>query len=390
MIPKTLDQITEQDITDLVTNKVPEDKTLEYKEALPGNSDGDRKECTADITALANTQGGDLLYGVTEERDANGQPTGIPKAATGIATTNPDKDILRLTTLIRDTTDPRLTRLDPIPIPGFPAGPVILIRIPDSFNKPHMATNSKKFYARTSSGKYEMNTSELRDAFLQTEELPMRIRVFREERTKKVITGETPVKLPARPKLILHLVPYQSMRPGHEIDIKNLEERTKELRPRRNRSDYRPGYNLDGFLVHADPEKDGSHDWYVLVFRSGIIELVHTAYLSEVEGHRHLNARSIDRDVILDTQRLWQFQQTLGIQPPLVVMLTLTNATGYRIDGESPGIDRETLALPEALIYEPSPDIPRALRRLIDALWQAGGHRESQSYDADGTWTPLA
>jgi len=388
MIPKPLGQITEQDINDLITNKIPENKTLEYKEALPGNSDADKKECTADITAFANTQGGDLLYGITEERDANGQATGIPKAATGIATTNPDKDILRLTTLIRDTTDPRLTTLQFRTLTGFPSGPVILVRIPDSWNKPHMVTTNKKFYARSTKDKYEMNTSELRDAFLQTEELPKRIRAFRDERTQAIIHGNTPIKLPLGPQLILHLVPYQGMRPGHEIDIKNLEERTEELRPRRNRSDYRPGYNLDGFLVHADPDKDGSHDWYVLVFRNGIIELVHTAYLSEVEGHRHLPAPIIERDMILDTQRLWQFQQTLGIQPPIVVMLTLTNVTGYRIDGKSPGIDRDTLALPEALIDEPSPDFPRQLRRLIDALWQAGGHPESPNYDSDGNWTP--
>jgi hypothetical protein len=388
MIPKPLEQITEHDITDLVTNQVPEDKTREYKAVLPGLTDSEKKECTADITAFANTTGGDLFYGITEERDANGRATGIPKAATGITTTNPEQDILRLTTLIRDTTDPRLTNLYARAIGTFPDGPVILVRIPNSWNKPYMVRTTGRFHARTNNGKYEMNTGELRDAFLQTAELPKRINAFRDERTQTLIDHRTPVTLPNRPKLILHLVPYQSMRPGDEIDIKNLDERTQELRPTRNRSDYRPGYNRDGFLVHANPDQDGSHEWYVLVFRSGIIELVHTAYLYEVEGHRHFTAPSIEEGVILDTQRLWQFQQALGLQPPLVVMLTLTNVNDYRIGKDTPGIDRETLALPEALIDEPSPDIAKTLRPLIDALWQAAGQRESPSYDADGNWKP--
>jgi Putative DNA-binding domain len=391
MIQKPFDDIKTQDIEDLVTNQVPEGKTFEYKEALPGNADSDRKECTADITSFANTQGGDLLFGITEERDpTTGKPTGVPRKAQGLAGSNPDQDILRLTTLIRTTTDPRLTNVQTKAITGFPDGPVILFRMPDSWNKPHMVTTNKKFYARTNSGKYEMNTSELRDAFLQTAELPKRIKAFRDERTQAIRHHLIPVALPNRPQFILHLVPYQSMRLGQEIEIKNLDERIQELRPTRNRSDYEPGYNLDGFVVRANPDQDGTHEWYVLVFRNGIIEVVHTAYLSEVQGRRHFNAPSIEQGVIADATRLWQFQQTLGLQLPLVVMLTLTGVNDYRLSKTAPGIDREILALPEALITDPSLEMPKQLRRLIDALWQAAGQRESPSHDAEGNWKPTA
>jgi hypothetical protein len=47
MIQKHLDNITETDITALITNAVSEGRTIDYKRELPGNSDGDKKEFLA-------------------------------------------------------------------------------------------------------------------------------------------------------------------------------------------------------------------------------------------------------------------------------------------------------------------------------------------------------
>ena len=70
--------LTTEQIGSFLTNKVPESQRLEYKLELPKGSDGDIKEFLADVSALANTGGGHLLYGIDEERDATGQPTGLP------------------------------------------------------------------------------------------------------------------------------------------------------------------------------------------------------------------------------------------------------------------------------------------------------------------------
>jgi hypothetical protein len=43
----------------LVDNQVSEHKTIEYKEALLGNADGDKKEFLADVSSFANESGGD-------------------------------------------------------------------------------------------------------------------------------------------------------------------------------------------------------------------------------------------------------------------------------------------------------------------------------------------
>ena len=62
---KPLDQIEERDLQELLAGQVSEHKTLEYKLALPGNSDSERKEFLADVSSFANAAGGDLIYGNT-------------------------------------------------------------------------------------------------------------------------------------------------------------------------------------------------------------------------------------------------------------------------------------------------------------------------------------
>jgi hypothetical protein len=100
MIQKPLDRIEKEDIDSLVANEVREDRTLEYKQALPTNSDDEKREFLADISSFANASGGDILYGVEEKRDASGKTTGIPENATGIAGLNADYEIRRLPDLL--------------------------------------------------------------------------------------------------------------------------------------------------------------------------------------------------------------------------------------------------------------------------------------------------
>lgn len=100
MINRQFDEIDSNDIENLIVNQVRESKTIEYKEQLPGNSRGNRKEFLADVSAFANASGGDLLYGIREERDENGKTTGIPEVAIGLSEINADEVIRRLEGII--------------------------------------------------------------------------------------------------------------------------------------------------------------------------------------------------------------------------------------------------------------------------------------------------
>ena len=60
--------IVESDLARLIVDGVGESKTLEYKEALTLVTDEQKREFLSDITALANTEGGDLVLGMKADK----------------------------------------------------------------------------------------------------------------------------------------------------------------------------------------------------------------------------------------------------------------------------------------------------------------------------------
>lgn len=68
MIPKVLDQIGEADINALIgTEETPR---IDFKSELPKSDGESSQRFLADICAFANTEGGDIVYGL--EEDAQG------------------------------------------------------------------------------------------------------------------------------------------------------------------------------------------------------------------------------------------------------------------------------------------------------------------------------
>ena len=96
MIPKPINNVAAADIDDLVRNKVPETRTIEYKRELPGSTDSDKREFLADVSSFANTAGGDLLFGVAEME-------GLPTKVIGVQSADLDAEISRLDSIIRST-----------------------------------------------------------------------------------------------------------------------------------------------------------------------------------------------------------------------------------------------------------------------------------------------
>jgi len=97
MIPKQLNEIDEEDLLRLIG--VGESKQLEFKENL-GAADEDIKGFLKDLSAMANATGGDVIYGVVQGVDANGNT--VATSVDGLPALNADDFILRLENLIRD------------------------------------------------------------------------------------------------------------------------------------------------------------------------------------------------------------------------------------------------------------------------------------------------
>jgi hypothetical protein len=212
---KPFDAIEAADVLQLVANRVREGRELDYKQELPGTGDGDKKEFLRDITSFANTNGGWLLYGVTELVDADGHNTGEPDKCTGLALTNPaDEEIRRLGSLILTGVEPALVsvQIKDIADATFASRRVFVVHVPDSWAKPHMITlkSDSRFYGRVNSGKFPMDVTQIKASFLASEALVDRIRAFREKRVMLVADQHGAVPLVKAARLVLHIVPLRS------------------------------------------------------------------------------------------------------------------------------------------------------------------------------------
>ena len=393
MLDKRLNDIDQSDIDDLVVNGVAENRHLEYKESLPGNSDGEKKEFLADVSSFANAGGGDIIYGISEKRDSNGKTTGVPENVVGLSGMSVDVEIRRLENILRDGLTPRLNGVQLKAIDGFPKGPVLTIRIPKSWSAPHMiAKGDSRFYSRNSAGKYPLDVSEIRAAFALSESLPEKARRFREERVARIIADETPVPLAHTSRTILHLLPLASLDPAFTIDLKLVENNHNNLRPM-GASGCNFHYNFDGFVTY-DGTPTASSLGYVQVFRNGVIESTESALLTyrNQQGVGVINnVRFEDRLVNALQAYIRQIQQW-DIEPPYLVMLNLIGVKNHVItnrvdwfDGIH-AIDRDALMLPDILIEEGQSNFGALLRPAFDALWQASGLSGSRNYDKDGNW----
>ena len=401
MIPKKIDLIEIADIELLVTNGVREGKTIEYKQELPSGKDEDKKEFLADVSSFANAAGGDLLYGVIEQRDSNEKPTGIPRDVSGLNGVNADQVTRQFENSIRDGIAPRIPNVQIREVPGGTSGPVLLIRVPRSFAAPHMVTfkGSSRFFSRTNAGKCPLDVNEIRAAFVQSETLPERIRQFREVRLGKILAGETPIPSVDGPTMVIHVVPVATFLSLSAIDIANVDRSGPLMTPIIRNEDYTHRINLDGCLSFAaSPTDKKLASSYRQLFRNGVIEDASTNFFhNQGDGNSFHTAgyEKIVKDVVKSGLQLLSHCQ---IEPPFVILNTLLNVRGFRIpdnfahfpSGQRPSpVDRNHLIFPEIVLDTAETNLLfTLLLPLFDMLWQACGYERCFNYDADGNRVP--
>ena len=391
MITKNVNEITEGDLQELIDNSVSEKKTLEYKQSLPGNLDADRKEFLADVSSFSNASGGDLIYGITEDRDK-----GIPKKLEGVTVKNADQVITRLENMIRDGIKPRISGIVIRPIKVLKSKIALLIRIPKSWNSPHRVTfkGHDKFYTRSTNGKYPMDVTELKIAFNLSETITERIRRFREDRISKIFANETPVPFYDNAKIVLHLIPITSFNPAQRYELNQITSYPEKLKPMVQFGFY-SRHNLDGFLTYSR-DKEGKSYSYVQLFNNEIIEAVEGKYLNPRENEGNLlsiRGTAYELKLIESSFIYLSALKELNVELPIFIFLTFVGVKGYFMSvgqgmfeerGEYE-IDRDILLLPEVIIIENyDTALEDVLKPCFDAMWNACGFPRSPNYDDDG------
>jgi hypothetical protein len=386
-----LDQIDAARLETLKAETIREGRQLEYKEALPGASDDDKREFLSDVTSFANAAGGDLIFGVRERRE-DGKPTGEIEAVVGLAGLNVDAEQLRLEAMIRDGVAPRMPPVAFREIRRDPDPPCLLLRVPRSWAGLHMITykNLSRFYSRTSAGKYQLDVHEIRAGFLAAETAVERLRRFRVERVARALALETPAPVAAGPKLILHVLPLSA------VDEAWARVRTMDAHEILNALPLVGGttstwrFNLDGFVTHT-LRRDLDRQCYTQLFRDGGIEALSGSVLAFHEERGGFYPVGMEEEVIGAVDRYQQFLQSAGATPPLLIGLTLSGVKGWKVlrpyayGGPDGAFDRDVVSPPEALVNDPDAPPDVVLRPLFDFVWNGGGWPGSPNYH-EGRW----
>jgi hypothetical protein len=377
--------INEADIQALKDNSVAEGKTIDYKRDLIGNTDEAKKEFLADVTSFANTAGGHLVIGIEEDN-------GVPVNIGGVSIPDLDAEKLRLENMLRDGLEPRVPGIAIQDVSLSNGNLVLIISIPKSWASPHMIKlrNSSRFYARNSAGKYQLDVTEIRSAFIQSARASEFIRDFRIDRIGKIISNEMPARIENTGKIVLHIIPLSVSDSGRVFNVASLDSILGYFHIIGEWGGSQHRNNFEGYISYGPAS-------YLQIFRNGSLEAVSTEDLGLFDSEKFMIAsEAYERTLIERTPRLLTLLKAIGVEPPLIIMLSMVGVRGYELAVKhSPGwptsidrpiIDRDNLVIPEVVVESFDVDSAKILKPIFDIVWNAAGLQGSKNYDGDGNW----
>jgi hypothetical protein len=380
-------RVDEEWLQSLVADQREEHEQLEFKLILPTRDDEGKKEFLKDVAAMANANGGQIVYGI---RDEDG--TAVEVAAAGAEI--PDETERRLGQSLDSSVEPRIPGVSFQSIPLAAGGYALVVTIPRSFTGPHRVTlkNKNAFYLRTQRYVSEFSYTQLRDAFTLRGRAEDRMQAFRAERLTKVKNNDGARSVQAGCCYALHLMPLVSFSGPTTFETSSFREHVGAMvAGGASYSDYR---NLDGAVASVGTQPTGAEK-YVQLFRSGVVEVVAYAgahHSGEKIIHRVRIADGIRRGLPPIATRLSEME----IRGPIAIAASLLSTQGHTFpapqDMWGEGFrtsDREDLVLPEIWVESIEAvleDVDTVVRPILDMLWQCFDQDRCDFYDATGKW----
>ncbi len=387
------DDVNEQDLQHLVDTSAMESIRLDFKQQLPvqeaRDPDGNAKrELCRDVAAFANADGGDLLYGIGEEEGMATEVVGLPYE-------DQEKYRSKVEDILKDHIEPRISRVQTRFIPLLRGGGVFHLRVPRSLEAPHAVRGpgTWDFFMRRSTSKYPMSMSEVRNAFLKTQDWRAEIQRWHRSRIDMYEAGEGMLAMPGDGRLYVHVVPVGW---SGEIDIENAVADwtwARELRTARVWGAMgEPVPTIEGLLsLRGNPASMPPQalalwtpDWrFEGVERLDFMIAAPPSNLAGVEGWLiEEQAHGYALAGVLSLAKL-------GIDGPYLVCCSLTGCKGrvvsYRLDRGFRTertvypLSQDTLTFMPMLVERATSELWPQLRPLLDRLGQAAGFPSSPS-----------
>lgn len=389
-LPRNLLETTEAHIRGLIADRAQEGPHLDFKRDIPTAWDASAKhELLADVTAFANSGGGDIIFGI-DENDAAEATAVCPQVLSSV-----DQEVRRLQDFLLNLAEPRLpgAQVHPVElVEGATTGYALIIRVPQSWAAPHRVKTNQHVYVREGLRKRPLDVPELRALFVRTESQSQRIRDFRSDRLAKVLTGETPTPLKDGPKLVIHAIPTQAALGLVQLDPVPYSRGASFLPMIGQRTGITAKLNFDGAYA-VIPTRDERAAGYTQLFRQGYFEAVWV--LSPFGNATEPVLPSVAYEDYIN-RFIGQVRGELdrhSLRWDMAVFMSLLGADGVVFAGPSDigfgstfyRFDRASLLLPDVLIpAEVSPG--RGMRPAYDLMCQSAGIDGSANYGPDGEW----
>ncbi len=155
----------EEHLKKLCDGKIPENQRLDYKRELNIDSRDARFDILKDITALANSDGGVIIYGIEEEK--NKEMGAVAGRLTPLSVLNPIDQINRI---IRTSVSPAMECYFYPPIQASAGGFYIVAYVPQSLFRPHAVVrrDSLEWYIRRNQDNFPLTEPELREMYYRS------------------------------------------------------------------------------------------------------------------------------------------------------------------------------------------------------------------------------
>lgn len=391
-LPNDILNITQGHIEQFITDQTREDSHLDFKRNLPEAwNEGAKHEFLADTTAFANSGGGDLIFGIEEDGQAQAM-TVIPQILANV-----DQEVRRLQDFLLNLTEPRLPAVKvhavPVSVAGID-GHVIIVRISQSWAGPHRVKTNQHFYIRDGLRKRQLDIPEIRSLFLRTDNQARKVNDFRTERLGKILSGNAPQQLVNGPLLVVHIIPTQAALGLVQVDP--VPYTNQRGLPVIGTAGGMARLNIDGALVVRNENQQGESHGYSQFFRNGFFESIMVLARQMDDGLFNLPSRSYEGYLIALLGSFRGELDRLGINYECAVMLSLLRANEVRFgvdsmlgfdDPHQTLFDRDILVLPDFVApaeIEPA----KALKPAFDLMWQAAGFNGSRNFNEAGEWAP--
>ncbi len=391
---KKIEEIQIEDIQSLIDNAVCESRSLDYKQELHIDTDGDKKEFLADVSSFANSVGGDIIFGVEEDN--------IDKISTnicGIPYENDDKLIRRIEDLIRQSIQPVILNIQFKFIDIGNNKCVFIIQIPQSIISPHRVEykGTDKFFSRNNKGKYQMDVSELRLAFNSGLDLNKRISEYKMDRYYELISNKNQVLNDNKPIFVVHYIPISSF--NNSLKYFSVEEIKKAMNDVNSRifGKYCPKYiTIDGVSMRYNQYNEKSFAFYK---NNGIVEKATSDFFEKNFTYDNrtpkvivdmIFGKAVITKLIEDFNEVKDFYEKIGINTPFIISCSILNAVGYTIPtkgqfSETMGeIDRDILCINDLFVENIDDSSEHILKPVFDSIWNACGHEKCFYYDENG------